>query len=342
MTELRVGIGTPLADDLVERVRSAPDVQLEHPAQLLGDQRHVADHAGDRNDAQQAELVEALRGCEVVLGIPGDSPAGLAALLAPGGSVRWVQATAAGAGEQVRKADLDEDALSGIRITTTAGVHVGPLAEFAMFGLLAFHKDLDRLLELRAEREWPSRWPMTQLRGRRLLVIGMGSIGQAVAELAQAFGMTVTGVRRRSGEVDGIPVRAMDELGAAAAEADDVVLALPGTPETEGLLDAGVLAALPAGAVVVNVGRGSCIDEAALADALRSGHLRGAVLDVAATEPRPPDDPLWTLPTLLQSPHTAALSTKEDERIVELFLDNLRRYRAGEPLVNEVDTDLFY
>ncbi len=343
--ELVVGVGTPLADGLAERLEALDGVRLVRPSDLLPAQRFVADHAGAPDAARQAALVDRLRGCEVVLGIPGDTPAGLAALLADGTAVRWVQGTAAGTGEQLRRAGLAPETLRRVVVTSSAGVHAGPLAEFALFGLLAFHKDLDRLLELRHDGRWPARWPMRQLRGRRLLVLGAGSIGRAVAELASAFGMVVTGVRRTSG--GDLPpgmtaVRPLAELDGALAETDDVVLALPGTTETDGVLDARRLSLLPPGAVVVNVGRGSCIDEDALVQALSTGHLRGAVLDVASQEPRPPDHPLWGLPHVLQSPHTAALSEQEDARIVDLFLRNLSAYRSGTGLENVVRTDLFY
>jgi len=345
LREVVVGIGTPLADGLVERLRAVPGVRLVHPAEHLPPQRHVADHAGEPDAGRLVALVESLRGCEVVLGVPADTPAGLAALVEAGTATRWVQAMAAGAGEQVRRAELAEATLQRVTVTTSAGVHAQPLAEFVMFGLLAFHKDVDRLLELRRTGAWPTRWTMTQLQGRRLLVLGMGSIGAAVATRAAAFGMTVTGVRRsRGGEPPpGVSaLRPLSELHDALTAAADVVVTLPGTAETEGILDASAIASLPAGAVVVNVGRGSCVDEDALADALESGHLRGAVLDVAASEPRPPEHPLWQRPDVLQSPHTAALSVHEDSRIVDLFLENLSAYRSGLPMRNVVRTDVFY
>jgi phosphoglycerate dehydrogenase-like enzyme len=120
------------------------------------------------------------------------------------------------------------------------------------------------------------------------------------------------------------------------------VLALPATAETEGLFTSDLIEALPGHALLVNVGRGSTIDEPALVAALRDGRLSGAALDVTAKEPLPDDSPLWDLDNVLLSPHTAALSTKENERIVELFCDNLRRFQKGQALRNEVDTTLFY
>lgn len=343
-----VGLGTALPAELVERLQTVPHVRLLHHPHLLGRQRHLADHKGPRDPDRLADLVEQLRGCEVVLGVPGDSAAGLRALLAGGAdqtSVRWVHGTPAGVGEQLRRSGLEAADLAAVTLTSSAGVHAEPLAEFALFGLLAFHKDLDQLLAAQAAGEWLPRWPMTQLRGRRLLVLGLGGVGTAVAAVADGLGMHVSAVRRNP---SGDPPRGVaevygfDEVEQAVAAADDLVLALPGTSETEGLLGERLLGVLRPGGVVVNVGRGSCIDEDALAAALRSGHLRGAVLDVAAHEPRPREHPLWAMPNVLQSPHTAALSAQEDSRIVDLFLDNLARYQAGTSLRNVVRTDLFY
>lgn len=340
-----VGVGTPLPRALVGELRARLGDRLTYDAELLGEQRWTADHRGNGDPANREMLVTSLREHDVVLGVPGDSGEGLAELLAPGTKVSWVQGTAAGVGEQTRKSGLSSETLAGVAITSSAGVHATPLAEFAVWGLLTFHKDLDRLLALRADRSWPARWEMTQISGRRLLLLGLGGIGAAVAVRAQALGMKVTGVRRNVGESepDGVDaVVGFEDLPGAAAEHDDLVVALPGTLETEKLVDATLLAALRPGGVVVNVGRGSCIDEAALREALDSGHLRGAVLDVAAEEPRPPSDPIWDYDNVIQSPHTAALSSREDHGIVALFLANLERYEAGEELVNEVRTDLFY
>ncbi len=137
-------------------------------------------------------------------------------------------------------------------------------------------------------------------------------------------------------------VCANSELADIVPGVDAVVLALPGTPETDGLFDADLINALPTHAIVVNVGRGTTIDQDALIDALRRHQLSGAALDVCATEPPAPNNPLWDLDNVLLSPHTAALSAQENDRLVDLFLDNLSRYRQGRPLINVVDTRHFY
>jgi phosphoglycerate dehydrogenase-like enzyme len=256
-----------------------------------------------------------------------------------------VQATSAGAGEQVRAAGLSAAELARVTVTSAAGVHAGPLAEFCMLGLLAFTKDLPRLGADRRARRW-DHWPMRELAGQTLLVVGLGHIGREVARQARALGMRVLGVKRDPAGPPGAHgvdhLRGPEALAELAAEADAVVITLPATGATRGLFDRALLARLRPGCVLVNVGRGAVVDEDALVDALRAGRLAGAALDVLASEPPPPASPLWELPNVLLSPHTAALSVAENRRIVELFGDNLRRFLDGAPLRNRVDTARFY
>jgi phosphoglycerate dehydrogenase-like enzyme len=177
-----------------------------------------------------------------------------------------------------------------------------------------------------------------------LLILGLGEIGTEVARLAKAFGMRTIGINRRgvsdSEHVD--EVRASEHLHQVLARADALVITLPLTAETAGMLDAQAIARIKPGAILINVGRGEVLEEPALVKALSEHRLRGALLDVFATEPLPSDSPLWDLPNVLVSPHTAALSLHENERIVGLFVDNLRRYLRGEELLSRVDTSLFY
>lgn len=280
---------------------------------------------------------------EVLFGLPGDSPEGLADAVRAGDRLRWVQATAGGAGEQVRAAGLSGAELGRVSITRAGRVHAGPLAEFAIFGLLAFTKGLPRLLADQQARRW-ERYPMAEVAGSTLLVVGLGSIGTEVARLAKALGMRVLAVNR-TGRSD-CPwvdqVRPARFLGDLLPVAQCVVLTLPLTEQTRGLIDAAAISHMPTGAVLVNVGRGGVVDEPALIQALEQNLLAGAVLDVAATEPPPPDSALWSFPNVLLSPHTAGLSLRENERILALFSDNLRRYLAGDELIGRVDPRRFY
>lgn len=272
-----------------------------------------------------------------------DSPAGLAEIVAMNQRLRFVQATAGGAGEQVDAAGLSSDDLRRIWISCAAGVYDGPVFEFSLFGLLAFTKDLPRLLDDKAEHRW-DRHPVGELAGRTVLLVGLGTIGLKVARLAKAFRMHVIGFDR-TGDTSSPDV---DETGSSSAlvelvgDADAVVVTLPLTKESKGMLDADFFAAMRDGAVFVNVGRGAVIDESALAAALADGHRVGAAIDVFANEPLESGSPPWERPNVLLSPHTAALSVHENERIVELFADNLRRYLTGDDLIGLVHPKLMY
>jgi phosphoglycerate dehydrogenase-like enzyme len=344
-------IATPLERELAERVAAADArVELLFDPALLPPARFPADHAGDpafRRDADgEARWRAMLERAEVLFGIPGDSAGALAELL--GGrhpALRWVHATSAGAGELVRGAGLGPDALDRVVVTTSSGVHGVPLAEFAIAGLLWVAKDLPGLADAQRARSWPVvREPLRELRGQTLVLVGLGEIGREVARLGKALGMRTVGVRRGKGDPPPFTdeVHGADRLPELAGRADAMVVSLPLTGETAGLLDRATIERLPPGCIFVNVGRGGVVDEAALIDALRERRIAGAVLDVFATEPLPPDSPLWTLPNVLVSPHGAALSERENERIVELFVANLRRYLDGEPLANAVEPGVWY
>jgi glyoxylate/hydroxypyruvate reductase len=345
---LTVSVVTPLEAELVERIRAVGDgLDVLYEPDLLPPTRYPGDHRGVNGFSRDADgerrWQTLLDGAEVLFGLPGDSPAGLAAVVRSNRGLRWVQGTAAGTGEQVEAAGLTAEELERVMITSSSGVHVGPLAEFCLLGLLAFTKDLPRLRADQHAHHW-DHYPMAELRGGTLLVLGLGAIGTEVARLAKAFGLHTIGINRGgasdSTEVD--EAHAPDRLHDLLGRADAVVVTLPLTTETRGMLDAQAISRMKPGAIVVNAGRGGVVDEPALVAALREHRLTGAALEVFATEPLPTDSPLWDLPNVLISPHTAALSVHENERIVELFTENLRRYLAGEELLSRVDTRLFY
>jgi phosphoglycerate dehydrogenase-like enzyme len=340
---MRVVVATPLEPELVDRLRGIDDhVAVAFEPTLLPPPRYPGDHRGSeafRRPADDERRWRALLDSgEVLFGIPGDDSAQLAAAVGRNPRLRWVQATAAGAGEQIAAAALSEEALRRVTFTSSSGVHAGPLAEFCIFGLLAVARELPRMLEDMERRRWHRR-PVGELRGRTLVVLGLGAIGAEVARLGHALGMRVIGVTRsgRSSSADVEATVGVERLAEVLPQAQALVISLPSTPATRGLLDAEALARLPRGATLVNVGRGDVLDEDALVRALRDGRLAGAALDVFASEPLAHDSPLWTLPNVIVSPHTAALSPRENEHIVELFADNLRRRLRGEPLRNVID-----
>jgi phosphoglycerate dehydrogenase-like enzyme len=181
------------------------------------------------------------------------------------------------------------------------------------------------------------------MEGSRVLLVGLGGIGGVTAKKLAALGAHVAGTSRRDVQVDGVEeVFHPDELAARIGDFDGVVVSLPGTAQTEHLLGPEVLAALKPGAVLVNVGRGTVIDQDALLERLRDGTVGFAALDVTDPEPLPDDSPLWDEPNVLISPHTAALSDLEDELIADLFADNVTRFLDGRPLINPVNTVEFY
>jgi phosphoglycerate dehydrogenase-like enzyme len=350
MTRTQVLIASPLEAELAARIQAAdPRAEVLFEPDLLPPARYPGDHLGDPSFARDAEgearWRKLLDRAEVLFGVPGDSTEGLAEAVNGLPGLRWVHATSAGAGEQVRKAGLSPEALKRVVFTTSSGVHAVPLAEFAILGLLAMAKELPRLIEDQRARTWPEvRRPLRELSGQTLILVGLGEIGREVARLGKAFGMRTVGFRR----TEGPPPEWVDEvhgpqrLAELAGQADAMVVSLPLTEQTAGMVDRATIGRLPASCIFVNVGRGGVVDEPALTDALRDRRIAGAVLDVFATEPLPADSPLWTLPNVLVTPHAAAVSPRENERITELFADNLRRYLDGRPLRNVVEPGVFY
>jgi phosphoglycerate dehydrogenase-like enzyme len=350
VTRTQVLIASPLEAELAARIQAAdPRAEVLFEPELLPTARYPADHRGDpafERDAEgEARWRALLDRAEVLFGVPGDSAEGLAEVVNGLPRLRWVHATSAGAGEQVRKAELSPEALERVTITTSSGVHAVPLAEFAVLGLLAVAKELPQLVEDQRARAWPEvRQPLRELSGQTLFLVGLGEIGREVARLGKALGMRTVGFRRTQGPppewVD--EVHGPERLTELADQADAMVVSLPMTEQTAGLVDRATIERLPASCIFVNVGRGGVVDEPALVDALRDRRIAGAVLDVFTTEPLPADSPLWTLPNVLVTPHAAALSARENERITELFTDNLRRFLDGRPLRNVVEPGVYY
>ena len=345
---VRVVIATPLAPELCDRIAAVdPRVEVVVDQELLPPMRHAADFSGDpsfsRTDEQQRRFDQMVDTAEVLYGIPDVQPPALARTVAANPRLRWVMTMAAGGGSQVVAAGLPADAFERIVFTTSAGAHGIPLAEWAVFGMFAGCKELPRLQRQQRAHEWPTRIVGRPIQGSTVLVAGLGGIGQQVAKRCKALGMKVLGVKRSVGEVPGVDeVHSLDDLAEVVGRADHIVFTLPGTPQTEKLADAALLARAKPGVTVVNVGRGTVIDQDALIDALRSGQVGFAALDVFEREPLEDDSPLWDLDNVLVSPHSGGLDSKEDERICEIFCDNLRAYLAGRPLANVVDPGLGY
>jgi phosphoglycerate dehydrogenase-like enzyme len=347
MERLRVAIAAPVPSGVTELITSRePRLELLYDQDLLPPMRHPADFNGDpsfRRTSEQQRAYEALfDAADALYGIPDVDADALRRAVRANHRLRWVHTMAAGGGATVKAAQLSEDELRRVVFTSSAGVHRDPLAEFALFGVLAGAKQLPRLNAQQRARDWSDRWLMGQLSEQTVLVVGLGGIGGRVVELLAAFGATIIGTSRRHRAMSGVELIHPDDMASVAGRLDAVVTTLPGTDATAGLLGAAFFGALKPGATVVNVGRGTVIDEPALIAALESGQVGFAALDVFAVEPLPPESPLWSMPNVLVSPHSAALSVHEDRRIAELFTENASRLLDGRPLLNVIDPVEFY
>jgi phosphoglycerate dehydrogenase-like enzyme len=322
-----------------ERLRVLYWEDLVPPPKWPGD--HVGPEEWERTPENEEAFLGMLGEAEVLYDFPRGHVKDLVRV-AP--KLRWVQGSMAGAGEVAEKAGLlDTDVV----VTTAGGIYSGPLAEFVLMAMLQHAKQLDQLRRDKAGKVW-RQGAVGGLERKTLCVVGMGSIGQAIAIRARPFGMRVVGVKRTVHEEDEAWGYADElyptaELHAALEKADYVAATLPGTPETRHLLDAKAFAAAKQGAFFVNVGRGAVVDEAALVEALEGGHLSGAALDVFEVEPLPEDSPLWGLQNVTISAHTTdVVPDLINGAQADLFCENLRRYLAGEELINVLDKRLLY
>jgi phosphoglycerate dehydrogenase-like enzyme len=270
-------------------------------------------------------------------------------------ALRWAQLDTSGI-DHVRGTRLwDSDCV----ITTLGGVSPAPLAEWIMLMVLSHAHHLRQTEQLAATRTWPSRefrWNQLMphnLRTSTVAIVGYGRIGKEVARLARAFGLEVLAVRRGSPaaatstfgatpDVEGVSEVPLAELHQVLARSDYVVLTVPLTPETQGMIGADEISAMRRTAVLINASRGGVVDESALLDALERGHLGLVASDVFEQEPLGPEHPFWTHPRVLVTPHVAGFAPDYLEVVSALFTTNLRRYLDGEPLLNVADRERGY
>jgi phosphoglycerate dehydrogenase-like enzyme len=288
------------------------------------------------------ESISAARGAEVYVGY--GLPKGVAD--AGRGTLRWVHSGTAGVG-----GSLAHLAGTGIVFTNSAGVHAEPMADWVIASIGFFARGIDRMVSAQRQARWAKEdftdgaIPMREFRDLGLGIVGLGGIGSAVARRAMALGMKVSAVRRRP-ERGGPPriqwVGALTDLPRLASSSDVLVIAAPHTNETAGAVDRTVLERLPLHAIVINVSRGSLLDEAALLDLLERRRLRGAALDVFGTEPLPAEHAFWRHPRVLVSPHVSAVTTGFWDRETALIVENIKRYLEGAPLTNVVDLEAGY
>jgi phosphoglycerate dehydrogenase-like enzyme len=319
-------LGAPLSRELVARIEAVEGVRCER---IAADGRIHGD--ADESAFEVADIL-----------LLGAVPASvLDHVVARAPKLRWIHSASAG----VDRISIPAVRERGLVVTNARGVFSRPIAEYVVMMSLAIARRLPHLLELQRERTWQP------LRGRELSeltvgIIGYGSIGEEIARLLEPFGCRVLATRRHldrgTGSAGRVELYHLDDLAEVLRASDIVVVAAPLTDETAGLIGAEQLAEMREDAWLINIARGRLIDELALRRALESGWIGGAVLDVFSEEPLSADSPLYRTPNLLITPHTSWASDRVIERSVDLFVENLRRHRAGEPLRNVVDLEAGY
>lgn len=347
---LNLFITSPLEERYVEQIRAVDPtaVRVIYEPSLYPPTRYIADHHGPPDfrltgTAEQTWL-DHLKTAEVLFDFPFQVPDG-ATLFDVSPNVKWVQTTSAGVGQQVAKLGLQD---SDLIVSTSSGVHARPLAEFVFLALLFHVKLLPRLQRDQRTHEW-ERFCSDELDGKTMAIVGPGKIGRQVAQIARCFNMRVlamarTGGSERAAELGVDAVFARDQLHEMLNQADAVVLSCPHTPETEGLMDRAAFAALKPGVMFVNISRGKIVDHKALLDALTSGQIAFAGLDVFDKEPLPADSPFWDLPNVMINPHSASTAYSENQKITDIFCHNLRCYLDGRPgdMRNVLDKQRMY
>jgi glyoxylate/hydroxypyruvate reductase A len=338
----RVLIASYLEPELVERIKTkVPDAEIIYRPDLLYKPQYFADHTTmpQRTPEQEKEWRSLLASAEILYDFDNTHLQDLPEL-AP--KLKWIQATSAGIGQFVKEKSYLER--TKWIFTTASGVHSRPLGEFVIMAMLLFVKNFFRIQNQKATKTW-KKFSGYELRNFTLGIVGVGKIGREVARLAKSFDMRVVGNSRNSPKHN---IPHVDELfgpeglGKVLSQSNFLAICVPHTEETEGMIGPKEIATLPKGAVIINVSRGQVIDELAMIYALDSGHLAGAALDVFAEEPLPLNSPLWSMPNVIISPHSASNSKDENQRLADLFSENLRRYIRGEPLLNVLNTTTLY
>lgn len=252
-------------------------------------------------------------------------------------ALRWLQIHPAGAERPIYRELRDR----GVKVTTASGATAVMVSHSTLGAVIALNRRFPLLADAQRRHAWEPRIgerAPRDLKGQCAVVVGMGPIGRNIAALLKVLGMTVIGARRTAQPVEPCDrTVAYDHLGEVLPQADWLILCCPASPLTRGIANAAAFAAMPAGAHFVNVARGEIAVEADVIAALASGQLAGAYLDVFEREPLDPGSPLWDMPNVLVSPHTASHSLGQNEAIFEIFLDNLARWRDGQKLRNDVD-----
>jgi phosphoglycerate dehydrogenase-like enzyme len=320
---MKVLVNTKMSDRQIDSLRSvSPELEIV---------REV--------DAERAR--EAFRDADIVCAFRLPAP------LAEARALKWIQLTSAGAEHLFEEGIADFP----IQVTTVSGIHGPAMSEYALCMMVMLARRLPQILRESEQRQWrPSRartYYGDELRGKTLGIVGFGKIGRQVASVSRCLGMKVLGFRRTpSREEEDSPAEELfagrEGLLQMLPQCDFLVLVAPVTAETRGLLGEAELRAMKPTAHLINMARGPLVDEPALARALREGWIAGAALDVFTTEPLPEDSELWDLPNVIITPHMSGDFIEYLDRVAEIFRENLRRFLAGEPMVNVLDKQRGY
>lgn len=254
--------------------------------------------------------------------------------------LKWIMVISAG----LEKMPLRKIKEKGIIVTNARGIHKIPMAEYTFSVLLNVAKNTKIWFENQAQNKWDRRVTMEELFGASMTILGPGAIGNEIARLAKAFGMSTIGVNRSGQSVAHIDkIYTIDQLKEASSNSKYVVAILPETPETQGILDAGFFKALRQDAVFVNIGRGKTVNQTALLEALQAGEFDHAVLDVFEEEPLPENHPFWQMDNVTVTPHFSSVTANYQLRSIDIFKENLTRYLNKETdLINRIDLDRGY
>ncbi len=337
MADIPVLITVDMPDALLDRLRAvSPHIQIS----LLP--------TGDASDFTEEQLGEMeILYTRQALPEPEQVP-----------NLRWIQFHWSGIDEFVDQSLLRTDMI----VTTLSGAVVPQMAEFALTMMMALGHHMPAMMGDQREKAWAdnrfTRFRPLELRGSTVGIVGYGNIGREIARICQALGAQVLATKRdlKTLDMSGYVLEGLGDaqaeiperlyppqaLPSMAAECDFLVLTVPLTPETRGLVNAKVLESMKETAYLIDVSRGGVVDQGALVEALREGAIAGAALDVYPVEPLPESSPLWELPNVILSPHVAGTSGQYLERAADLFAENLRRYVANEPLLNRYDAKRGY
>ena len=333
--KISIFISTPIENEYVEKIRNVdPDkVEVICDPDLWPPRRYIADHKGvddfRRTPEQEDKWKKHLTKADILFDFPPTSP-GDRGGMNYAQNVKWIQTTSSGVGRKVVDLGLRN---SDLIFTTARGVHANSLSEFVFMGILNHIRKLSFLKDEQKAHQW-ERYCGEGLEGKTLAVIGVGCVGSQVVKIGNAFDMRVVGtdVVYKPEDASRLGLDrfySLDQLHDMLKETDALVICVPDTKETKNMIDRKAFKSLKPGVIIINIGRGSVIDEGEMIKVLRSGKIGTAHLDVFQTEPLPKESPLWDMPNVLVSPHSASTVVNENKKITDIFCYNLQCYLDG-------------